>query len=101
MMMRADVVAAYALRALARGDAVAVPGRPNRIAAPAPRLLPRRWVTPLALEARDARRPGRPGQGRVRESLRPAQRAGRMDWGSFPPTPHVPACPTFLFLTCT
>ncbi|HET8882383.1 MAG TPA: SDR family oxidoreductase [Solimonas sp.] len=48
MMMQADTVAASALRALARGDSVAIPGALNKLAAQFPRLLPRSWVTRMA-----------------------------------------------------
>lgn len=48
MMMQPEAVVAQALRALARGDAVAVPGGLNKLAALFPRLLPRSWVTRLA-----------------------------------------------------
>lgn len=48
MMMQPDAVVVQALRALARGNAVVVPGGLNKLAAVFPRLLPRSWVTRLA-----------------------------------------------------
>lgn len=48
MMMQADVVVAQALQALARGDAVVIPGALNKIVAQVPRLLPRSWVARMA-----------------------------------------------------
>ncbi|HEY0974491.1 MAG TPA: SDR family oxidoreductase [Solimonas sp.] len=50
-MMRAEDVVAQSLRALARGQAVLVPGPISKFVAQMPRLLPRRWLTLATAQA--------------------------------------------------